>query len=150
MKEIKLTQGQFAIVDDDDFDYLNQWKWYAVKHRNTFYATRMEKRKHIHMHRVIMHVCPKLITDHIDHNGLNNQKSNLRACTSSQNKMNVLPMSNTGYLGVYYQGNLIRAKIRVNGNSIHIGCYPSLEQAARAYDIKAKEYFGEFANLNFK
>lgn len=154
MKEIKLTQGKVALVDDEDYEYLNQWFWQAHKHRNTCYAVRSEKifngkRPGIKMHRVILNTPSELQVDHKDHNGLNNQKYNLRNCTNSQNKMNVLPMSNTGYLGVYYQNNLIRAKIRIQKKSIHLGCFKTIEDAANAYDEAALKYFGEFANLNF-
>ena len=150
MKLIPLTQNQFAQVDDHWFDYLMQWSWRAYWHRHTYYAIRSGKGCVIQMHRVIMSTPDDLIVDHKDHDGLNNLEENMRNCTNSQNKMNVIPTSNTGYLGVYFQRNLIRAKIRVEGKAIHIGVFKSVEDAARAYDERAKEYFGEYANLNFK
>ncbi len=92
MKLIPLTQGKFAQVDDEDYDYLNQWKWYTTKNHKTFYAARHirinGKQKLIYMHRVIMNIIKGYKTDHIDHNGLNNQKYNLRICTCQENNRN--------------------------------------------------------------
>ena len=92
MKTIQLTQGQFALVDDEDYDFLMQWKWQAHKDKSTYYATRVEYgkniKKGIKMHRVIMNTPRNMETDHKDRNGLNNQKYNLRICTRGQNQTN--------------------------------------------------------------
>ncbi|KKM14674.1 hypothetical protein LCGC14_1703720, partial [marine sediment metagenome] len=92
MKRIPLTQGKFAIVDDDIFDYLSQWKWYAQKDRNTFYALRnvvvKGKAKTIRMHRQILNSKKGQQTDHLNGNGLDNRRCNLRICTRSQQAMN--------------------------------------------------------------
>ena len=85
MKEIILTQGQVALVDDEDFEYLNQWKWCAIKSRKTYYTTRtiyIPCKMTVIMHRIIMNTPLDMTVDHIDHNGLNNQKYNLRICTN--------------------------------------------------------------------
>lgn len=153
MKKIELTNGLQTMVDDNDFDYLNSWNWSSVFHRNTHYVCRYEKidgiKKRIFMHRVIMNTPVGLFTDHKDHNGLNNQRDNLRICTNSQNKMNVRPTGRINYLGVYFEEDkYYRAKIRVNGKSIHLGLFKTPEDAAVAYNEAAKKYFGEFANLN--
>ena len=153
MKEIQLTQGKVALVDDEDFEYLNQWKWCAHKHRNTFYVVRNTtlngKRITKLMHGVILN--GKGI-DHIDHNGLNNQKSNLRFCTQSQNLMNTKKRANTSsiYKGVHFDNRTKKwlAQINLRGKQIYIKLLSSEVDAARAYNAKATELFGEFANLN--
>jgi len=93
MKEVGLTQNKVALVDDKDFEYLNQWKWHVLKDYLTYYAARNirlanGKQTSIRMHRVILNVPKGMVTDHIDHNGLNNQKANLRICDASENNMN--------------------------------------------------------------
>lgn len=153
MKEIKLTQGKVALVDDEDFKALNQFKWYAHKYRNTFYANRgvglNGKQITQSMHGVIMN--GKGI-DHHDHNGLNNQKSNLRLCTQSENCMNRSKMGNTSsiYKGVHFHkpNNKWLSSLRINGKHVHLGLFVSEIDAARAYNAKAVELFGEFVNLN--
>lgn len=163
MKEIKLTQGKVALVDDEDFEYLNQFKWYASKCRKTFYAQRcvkvaVNKWVIIKMHRVLLNTPSHLMVDHIDHNGLNNQKANIRNCTQLQNAKNITSRGRSKYLGVYYTSSTIKgvryeyitASIRVNRKLISLGNHKTEIEAAKAYDQAAKKYFGEFANLNFK
>jgi hypothetical protein len=156
MKEIKLTRGLVALVDDEDFDYLNQFRWHCDKHYSTYYVSRTiklknGKQKTILMHRVIMNTPEGMEVDHKDHNGLNCQKYNIRNCTHSQNKMNVKAYGIIKYLGVdLIKKGKYRSKIKVNGITKHIGIFDNPELAAMAYDKKAKYYFGEFANLNFK
>jgi hypothetical protein len=157
MKEIKLTQGLSTQVDDEDFEYLSQFKWYAAKSRNTFYAQK-GRNPIIKMHRLIMKTPDNLQVDHQDHNGLNNQRSNIRNCTIADNNRNCTAHGRCKYLGVCYSSNIINgvkyeyihASIRINRIPIHLGTFKTEEAAAHAYDKKAKELFGEFANLNFK
>jgi hypothetical protein len=160
MKEIQLTRGQVALVDDDDFVWLSKWKWFAHGNNGHYYAQRWgtisenRSRKMINMHREIMHTPPELEVDHIDHNGLNNQKSNLRNCTETDNHKNSAIRGEIPYNGVSLkQGERrtkkFRARIHVNYKEICLGVYYTAEDAARSYDKKAKELFGEFANLNF-
>lgn len=158
MKQIPLTQGKFALVDDDMYDYLNQWSWFANRLGNTFYATRNEGkrpfRRKVFMHRVIMDTPKGMDTDHIDGNGLRNLRENLRNCTHAENARNRKKPkgSFSGFKGVSWHKDAQKyhARIIVDGKAKHLGVFGDPEEAARAYDKAAKEYFGEFANLNFQ
>jgi hypothetical protein len=140
-KQIELTQGKFTTVDDEDFEYLSQWKWYATKNSKTWYAYRG---KNIAMHREIVSCPQDMIIDHKDRDGLNNTKTNLRVCHKSDNTKNTSPFSKSGYKGVAFNGSSYVAHI----NGRHLGSFGSPEDAAKAYDIAAQEEFGEFAYLN--
>jgi hypothetical protein len=159
MKSIPLTQGKFALVDDEDYEYLSQWKWFAVRWdkkdgQKIFYAARAKNTIGIlYMHKVILTVRDGFFVDHKNRNGLDNRRENLRECTVSQNAANkeVSKNNKTGYKGV----SLIRktgkyvAQIRHNGKKIRLGQYDTPEEAAMVYDKAAKECHGEFAWLNF-
>jgi len=161
MKKIPLSQGKFALVDDEDFDYLNQWKWHAWRNKRAFYALSNivsgRVRTAIKMHRLLAQVSdPLLQVDHIDGNGLNNQKSNLRVCLNIQNAMNRgkrKVKTTSKYKGVNLKirrsGTIVWvAQIQVDGRKMHIGCFETQESAALAYNEAAKEHFKEFAFLN--
>lgn len=163
MKKIKIgNSGLFALVDDEDFDHLNQFGWYKMKGKRTFYAARdvwknNKRIKRILMHREIMGFPADMLVDHIDHDGLNNQRENLRICTYKENARNSTSMrgSTSKYLGVCAEktkkGVLHwRATITVNRKSIWLGSFKTEWEASLAYDDAAVEYFGEFANLNWK
>ena len=152
-KTIELSCGEYSIVDDDDFEKINQYKWYVLKCTHSFYAVRRESGRPLLMHRQIMGLeCDKQV-DHINHNGLDNRKSNLRIATCSQNQHNRrLQINNkSGYKGVSWtkHKNKWRANIRLNGKDIHLGYYENLIDAALAYDDAAKKYHEDFAVLNF-
>lgn len=158
MKEIKLTQNKFAIIDDEDFDRISKFKWSAHNRGRTFYAITNilinGRYKTQGMHRLIIEDNPlKSDIDHIDGNGLNNQKSNLRICTNRQNQMNTKPRKNctSHYKGVslHKTTNKWRSRITVEGKLIYFGLFDNEEYAARVYDDAAMKYFGEFARLNF-
>lgn len=152
-RAIPLTQDKFAIVDAADFDWLNQWKWYADEHRRTFYAARNSpsangKHDTIKIHQLLAGKG----ADHIDGNGLNNTRANLRLATTSQNGCNRGAQANnkSGYKGVAWhkQRKKWRANIRVGGKQVHLGYFATPEEAALVYNKAAREYFGEFARLN--
>jgi hypothetical protein len=157
MKEIPLTQGKVAIVDDEDYERIARFEWRLLRKLNgNFYAIRDDRESGatVYMHSAVIGENSKGSVDHIDHDGLNNQKSNLRLCTVAQNNQNRRKFSNnrTGFKGVSFSGRKrlpFRAQVRVNGCSMFLGHYPSPEIAAVAYDAAALKYFGEFACLNF-
>lgn len=150
MKQIELIKGLVALVDDENFERINQFKWYAVHGRSTTYAM---MRGSVSMHRLIMDVTDrKIIIDHRDHNGLNNQKSNLRIATSSQNAANRRSAKNSAskYLGVHWfrPTGVWYAIIKKNDTVKRLGYFKYEINAAIAYNEAAKEIHGEFANLN--
>jgi hypothetical protein len=157
-KQIQLTQGQVAIVDDWWFDELNQHKWFADWSRGnkSFYATRtpigLFGKQTIRMHTVVAGTPKGFHTDHINHDTLDNRSENLRICTHSQNQMNKGKRSDntSGYKGVRKCGNSWQAQISTNKNNYYLGSYSTPEEAARAYDEAAKRLCGEFAALNFQ
>jgi hypothetical protein len=160
MKEIILSQGQKALVDDEDFDFLSQFKWQATKSpkSNTYYASRREIKGIILMHNAILQrqgftFSKTQICDHKNLNGLDNRKENLRISTYSQNCANVPKKKKnptSKYKGVFFEisGRKWRAKIKKDYKQINIGSFLTEEEAALAYNEKAKELFGEFAYLN--
>jgi hypothetical protein len=157
MKQIELTQGKVALVDDEDFEWLNKWKWCSQNSGRKTYAMRSvyigKKHFTVRMHREITKANKGQEVDHKDHNGLNNQRNNLRICSHRENMFNERARQNTTskYKGVYYE-KLIgkwRPQINILGKVIHLGSFESEVQAATVYDLAAKKHFGEFACLNF-
>lgn len=150
-KEIVLVRNKgIALVDDEDYEWLSNDKWYSVSK----YAARLifvngAKRWQV-MHRLIMNTPDGMDTDHIDRNPLNNQRSNLRFATRSQNMANVPSHKDSvsSYRGVHRHLDKWRTRIYQNGKMHEIGVYETPELAAIAYNIKAKELFGEFAYQN--
>jgi hypothetical protein len=156
MKEIKLTQGKIALVDDEDFETLNVFKWCALKSAQTFYAVRQQprsiarelhqKRKHIRMHHVVFGKPPEgKEIDHKDGDGLNNQKNNLRFVTRRQNLQNIINHSKTSkYPGVDRRKNekKWRACINIRGEKKVLGIFPSEIAAFNCYRL-ACESIGE-------
>lgn len=146
MKTISLTKGKVALVDDQDYEWLNNWTWHCTSHH---YAARRANGKLVYMHRLIMNPPSGKEVDHIDHNPLNNQRSNLRCCTHQQNQMyqGIQKNSTSGFIGVHYdkRHHVWQAQIQ----HTYIGTYPTKELAAKAYDMAAQKLYGDFANLNF-
>lgn len=158
-RRIRLTQGKYAIVDPEDYERLNRHKWYAVKYRQGFYAVRSvtvgKKKGHVHMHREIINAEAGKLCDHINHNGLDNRKANLRQVSRVENVWNSRKRkgrSSSKYKGVswFKRKKKWQARIQANGRNIFIGSYKNEIAAARAYDEAAKKYHGQFAVLNFK
>ena len=147
MKTIPITKNKYVIVDDEDFEYLNQWKWHLS---DSGYAVRgiNKNNKKFRMHREINKTPEGLDTDHINGNKLDNRKSNLRTVTRSQNKMNVgKPKTNSsGIKGVSWHKacEKWRADIKVNQKQISLGCYSLLQKAILVRNLAEKKYFKEF------
>ena len=157
MKTIELTQGQVALVDDDDYEWLNQWKWCAHWQGLRWYAVRRAptidgKQYKIRMHRVVIDAQPGQQVDHKDRDGLNNRRDNLRLCTNSQNQANRGKQAgcSSKFKGVTWhkQTGKWQARIRVHRKGIYLGVFDDEVEAGRAYDDAAIEHFGEFARLN--
>lgn len=155
MATIQLTQGKYAIVDDEDFEMLNKWKWHYNKNRGQGRAQRSTSRKSLEgktsvfMHRVIMN-CPKdLQIDHINGNGLDNRKSNLRICTNIENSRNknITKNNTSGIRGVSWNKSYQKwhTYIRVNYRHVFLGYYFDKEQALKVRKEAEEKYFGEFA-----
>lgn len=160
MAEIQLSKGKVAVVDDTDFDWLNRWSWHfcergyaerkGLKSEGTLFQ------KNIKMHRQILNLLDKpQEVDHINHNPLDNRRSNLRGCSSSQNKANLRLRkdSSSGFKGIKYHKDCFRRKpwevrIVVNGLRVSLGYFFTKEQAALAYNESAVKVYGEFACLN--
>ena len=153
VRYIPLTQGKFAIVDAEDYDRISQYKWYAAKDRETYYARRSSKGTIVSMHREIMRAPKGAICDHKNHNGLDNRKSNLRLCASAQNQYNKTAKKgcSSRYKGVILRRDYKRWRVRIGFNykRTHLGNFLDEIKAGLAYDDKAIELFGEFAYLNF-
>ena len=144
MKEIQLTQGKVAIVDDEDYPELLKYKWCAYKGGNTFYAARASPRDPIThksslilMHAVIAGTPKGMETDHINGNGLDNRRENLRVATRRENMQNWHPPKTSRFPGVNWDkgAQKWRAQIEVNGKNHHLGLYSDEDAAARRYQI---------------
>jgi hypothetical protein len=157
---IPLSQGKYAIVDPDDYERISRHKWYTCRRNRTYYAIRgqwspiLKKRLNISMHREIIDVPEGLVADHINHNGWDNRKANLRPATPAENAQNArYPKINTTskYRGVWYnkKKKRWRAVIGINNTRKVIGNFRDEIDAAKAYDKAAKHFYREFAILNF-
>lgn len=165
MKEIQLTQGKVALIDDNDFELVGKHTWAAEKSNETFYAISKirigGKSVNVRLHRFLMSAEPNMLVDHRDRNGLNNQRENLRVCTSQQNNANRTARGVSTYKGVCYteikrvnQSGIVKvypywqASIQIDGKSKILGRFKNEQQAALAYNKAAVAKYGEFANLN--
>lgn len=150
MAEIVLTKGRLALVDDEDFDYLSQWKWYFHGHAP---ATGTPKQ---FMHHKLLQPLPGFIVDHINRDSLDNRKANLRIATQADNTRNRSKsqivagrLTTSRYKGVARGNRKWVAYIGHAGRRKHLGTFATESEAAEAYDTAAVLYFGEFACLNF-
>jgi hypothetical protein len=155
MKEIPVGRGMVTIVDDEDFERVSQFKWMAYrarsKHTKVWHVRRSNFRKQIYLHRFILNPPEGVFIDHINRDGLDNRRCNLRFCTLWENSLNASPRQGTSrFKGVCKRNDngRFRARIRVRGKLINLGTFVKEEDAARRYDEAAKLYFGEFAYLN--
>jgi hypothetical protein len=159
MKQIPLSQGKFAIVDDEDFERVIQFKWsYIGGYAKRAVVRNDGKRRLYPLHRFIMGLSPEddLMVDHVNFDKLDNRKENLRVCTKGQNNYNHGPKDRLGkstskYKGVSYKPDLRykwRARIGIDGVEHILGYFPTEEDAALAYNKAAVKFFGEFAWLN--
>lgn len=164
MKQIELTQGKFALVDDQDFEELNKFKWHLDKHGRNEYAKRWDylgfidgkkTQKGVKMHQHLMKKNRGYIghTDHIDGNGLNNQMYNLRPTNKSLNSANSVAKGSkyTIYKGISWHKRQEKwnVRIRIMGESYYFGCFESDVEAAKIYDCAARRIYGKNARLNF-
>lgn len=150
-KEIAITRGLATLVDDDLYEELNRRKWCVKVGQQTVYACRGIPR--VTMHRQIMNALPGQQVDHINHNGLDNRRENLRICTAAENQQNARKTKHpksSRYKGVHWSRGREkwRAMIRMGGRLKHLGYFDSEIDAARSYNEAAKEAWGEFAYLN--
>lgn len=155
MKKIPLTQGQYALVDDDDYERVNAFKWYAhYSHRTkSYYATRKTPRpnqKHIYMHRFIIETPKGMLCDHINGDTLDNRKVNLRNCTNAQNLMNrKAPVNNTtGHKNIYFdkRKRLFVVAIDANKKRVFYKSFKHLERAIESRDNALEKHHGDFAH----
>jgi len=152
---IKLYSGEHVLVDKEDYDELNKYVWRKANGRGTTYAYRNEKErpgifKRVMMHRAIMKTPKGLVVDHVNHNGLDNRKCNLRNCTYTENLLNSNKkiMASSGYMGVHKLRDKWMARIQFENITYRLGYFKNKVDAAMAYNEKAREFFGKYARLN--
>lgn len=144
----KVNGVHSVYFDDEDYDKLKSFNWFIANVNGHLYSVRKVGKRIQKMHRFIIGVQdPKTIIDHIDGNGLNNRKSNLRLVNKSQNAMNSKRKNKFGYKGISFDGKYV-SRIHVNGKRVTLGWFDTAIEAALAYNKAAKEHFGEFAKLN--
>lgn len=155
MKELQLYTGEITLIDDEDYEWLSTYKLFISNKRYNYVSLSIKTngkwgRKDIHQ--LIMKTPKGMYTDHIDGNGLNNQKKNLRIVTNSQNCMNRISQKKTSsiYKGVSWhkKNNKWLSNICINKKRISIGYFDNEKDAAKAYNEKAKELFGKYVKLN--
>ena len=158
VKEIQLTRGKVALVDDADYDLVNSYKWFAYKsYRNTYYACRSVtlngKKTIVSMHGFLMNTPKGMETDHKDADGLNNQRNNIRVCTHAENQHNQCVQARNKsslFKGVSWmkRQKRWRARIKIDKKFIYLGSFTDEIDAAQAYDDAANALFGDYAKPN--
>ena len=156
-RRITLSQGKVALVDDADFLVVNRHKWSALNTRAdrtkkpSFYATCSISGRKQYLHRFIMDAQKGQMIDHINHDGLDCRRANMRFCTRHQNNQNARPhsASRVPYKGIALRGTRWAARISSRGRGKCLGTYATPELAAAAYDEASRNLFGAFAHVNF-
>lgn len=155
MKTLPLSQGLVAVVDDEDYERVGRFKWSANKIGRCTYAVRVfmagGRQNTVHLHRFLLNAPKGMEVDHIDGDGLNNTRANIRVVTKAQNRQNRIKNPDAGnpYKGVYRSGPSWEAACWENRKKKHLGTFKDAETAARAYDAAALRLYGEHACLNF-
>jgi hypothetical protein len=151
--QVPLSRGLFATIDAADTALVAQFRWYArpkdAKSLGFYAFAKPTQKITIYMHRLLLAAPAGMQVDHVDGDGLNNRRSNLRLATQQLNNVNREYTSASGFRGVYRNKNRWRAMIDVRKRHINLGNYVDPADAARAYYAAARKYFGEFARLNF-
>jgi|SRR5882757_8260471 len=154
MKRVPLSNGESMLVDDKDFEWASKIKWKALKNHGKgsikTYAA-MPGTKSQLAHRLLLDAPKGILVDHIDGDGLNNQRSNLRLCTNSQNHANLgkYPSNVLSYKGIYRNGKYFWANLGCNRKYAKMGPFDTEDDVALAYDVMAVLAFDEFAKTNF-
>lgn len=156
--KINLTQGKVALIDDEDFEKVSKFKWCAWRGDKIWYALSCipgsDPQKFVRLHRLVVGAKDGEEVDHINYDGLDCRKGNLRRCTKSQNGHNRerYRCNTSGFKGVFNRRNGEKnpfiANITFNKKRFYLGVYAKAEDAARAYNESAKKYFGDFARIN--
>jgi hypothetical protein len=150
VRRVPVGKGMFAIVDAADYERVSRYRWHTIRHGSKFYACCHVGRKLVSMHRMIVKPRKGYVVDHIDGNGLNNRRGNLRECTVQQNRANARSRGGSSrFVGVYRRGKKWVAGIQYRGKYHYLGLFDNETEAARARDRKARELLGEYAYLNF-
>lgn len=151
MKTLPLSQGKVALVDDADYGQVSGFKWTALNSNGRWYAYRKEGKRTVYLHRFLLQT--EQYVDHRNHDGLDNQRENLRSSSPTQNQANRRKSLHTSsrFKGVawFKRSKCWQVHIQIAGRQTFLGNFKIEEEAARAYDRAAREKFGEFALTNF-
>jgi hypothetical protein len=150
VRRIPLGNGLFATVDAADYEQVTKYRWCASGHGHNIYATAVVDGRTVYMHRMLMRPRKGYVVDHIDGNGLNNRRCNLRVCTPAQNLANKAPRGGSSqFAGVHRYRDRWAANVTCLGKCYYVGLFDDEVEAAKARDRKAYELHGEYAYLNF-
>ena len=152
MKKVYLTKGGITLVDDQDYEKVNAYKWFRKKNNYGGEMAMTTNGPKEYLHRLIMDPPKGMNVDHINGNGLDNRRANLRICTPAENSRNSKIYSNntSGFKGLTWHKGSKKWTVRITKNykRVHVGYFTDVIEAAQAYNLAATKYFGEFAKLN--